>query len=145
MSASDKEISEFLCKTLEQLHGALTRFALQNAAFLVIIGGWVISSDSARDFFSSWWAVKAISVAGIVAYSGSHAFVVYGYYRRSQLAFKHLTKLNYMPAKYLELQRISRIMWMTSALAHSIISFVICLLIVLSDPLSRDYPALPPW
>lgn len=125
--ATQKEQHDLLIGLLKDHYTGLVSFEFSQAMILIVVIGWLITSESARSYIQNQ-PVIAYGMCAIGLMSTCfHAMWVYNFYRRSQAVFSHLAEMNYMPSEYFESRRIPRLTLIGMLSLHSFVTVILCI------------------
>ncbi|MGR9108680.1 MAG: hypothetical protein ACU843_17315 [Gammaproteobacteria bacterium] len=130
IQATPKERCELLLSLLKDHYNGLVAFAFKHASLLSAAGGWLISSDSARTFLCAEPVVRYSLCGFLLLITLLHAMGVLRFRVRSEVAFKQLVEVNYMPKEYVEFRKISSSTATSTIATHILISIMILLLLL---------------
>lgn len=129
-TAGAKEQFELLFSKLKHLNDSALDSAFKVTGFLILVTGWVVTSDNARAFLQDdpvvrWAAVLVVGMAAV-----AFAVVARGMTRQSQQTLQALEALAYMPAdrfRDLAIQRTSARLFIALDL---VLSLALCVFIL---------------
>lgn len=104
--ASAKERNDFLIDLLRETRAALIDFMFKQSAVLILVIGWIVSSENARKFVAAA-EVRRLGTAGVCIYALLFLYWMRTYSRRSASTQEHLLELQFLPRSYFEPLTIS--------------------------------------
>ena len=128
--APERERHEYLSRMLKDYHDGLIDFAFKHGVLLTAILGWVVSSQTAQDFFRSAQEIRYVSIGTMLLYAAAHVLWVRRWYLKSNRVFSELAKLNYMPVAYYETQRVTIFMASMFVVVHVLVSCAVVLFLL---------------
>jgi len=128
--ASVKEKFDLLFVLLKDYFNQIVDNSFRHATVEVVVLGWLISSESARNFFQSNRVVSWYACSVTLLYAIFHSIWIWKNYLRSRTAYVQLCKLGYMPSEFFDSPRISLFMPVSFIVAHSGVALLICSIIV---------------
>ena len=105
--ASSKEQFELLHGVLIKYYDGLFDGFMKAAGVLIIVAGWVATSDSLSSLLNRSVWLRYFGVAIVTSAYALYMRVSYSAYKISGEAFRLLEELNYMDSRYYAHQRIS--------------------------------------
>ena len=103
-----KQEFDVLYATLREIQTSLLDSTAKVAGFLLLVTGWLVTSEGARKFLQS---DKASKYLALISLAGAFAFYVCASgkaFQISQRTFVLLNQLQFMPPEYYELRRVDR-------------------------------------
>jgi hypothetical protein len=128
--ASDKDKFDILHKSLMQYYVGIIDFEFKHATFLVLGLGWLITSESAREFIKGHFLVRTFSLLTILTLTVLHGLWISKYYGKSRNTFRLMTELSFVPKSYYDGIRIPQYMKLSFIAIHLIVSLMICIIIL---------------
>ena len=115
---------------LKDYYNLMVDNSLRHAAVEVLILGWMITSESARNFWQSHRAVSWFACTVTLLYATFQSAWMWKNYVRSRIAYMQLCKLGYMPSEYFGPRRIPLFMLISFIAAHWGVAILISSIIV---------------
>jgi len=106
LEASPKEKFDTLFGLLKDNYAGLFDFEFKNVTVLTLLLGWSLASNDARSFLHTHRGIACSACAAVLLYATLLLISVWKFYRRSLLAYTHLSELGYMPTEYFRMRRI---------------------------------------
>ena len=100
--ASRREQYELLLDVLKDTRSGLVDYSFKNGAILTLFLGWIVSSQETQRFFDASVGRKTAGSALILTYGAMYVVWTATWRHRSEVAYKQLIKLDYMPRDYYE-------------------------------------------
>jgi len=126
-SATPKEQFDLLYANLKYYRDSSIDSVFKVAGFLIVVGGWLVTSTDARVFLASNILFRLTAVVVIVVIAAVYTLIAIRVMRHSQLTFDRLTELAYMPTEHLQEVLIRPSSVLPFVLANAVISMAICL------------------
>jgi hypothetical protein len=104
--ATLKEEYELLYGLMKDSYSGLIDFEFKHGTILLVMAGWFITSDKAREFLSISILSVLLVLVILIALTTFHARWVHVYKARSDHAFERLQTLAFMPETFLKLNAI---------------------------------------
>jgi hypothetical protein len=104
--ANRREQYELLLDVLKDTRAGVVDYSFKHGAILTLFLGWIVSSQETQRFLDASVGRKTASSALILAYGAMYAVWTATWRHRSEVAYKHLVKLDYMPRDYYEDLRV---------------------------------------
>ena len=123
-----KDKHEYLVAVLKDTYSGLIDFAFKHGALLAIAMGWLVTSESAREFLEQSPVSRFSLCAAVLLLTYFHYRWVGVFYRRSVNAHAKLVALEYMPSCFLDLRLIRKPTYVTFVAVHTAMSLLICIL-----------------
>lgn len=127
--SSPKEEYALLYSILEQTYKGFIDFEFRHGGFLALIIGWLATSERAQLTIANAWCVRFGFTVSIGILTVLHAIWSSRWYRRSNLSYSKLTRLNYVPLGHFESLKIDRFLPTSFAILHTALSVFICVFI----------------
>jgi hypothetical protein len=128
--ATSKEQFDLLYANLKYYRESSIDGVFKVAGFLIVVGGWLVTSKDARAFLASNFPVRLTAVVVIVVIAAVYTLIAIRVMRHSQLTFDRLKELAYMPTEHFQEVLIRPSTMIPFVLANAIISIAICLFIL---------------
>lgn len=133
MTGKDKELDEeafkLVLEVFRDYYKGLIDFSFKNSVILIAILGWIISSDKAWIFFGRSESIRHLASAVAVTYTIIHAYWVWKWYVKSNLAYAHLEEIRYINPKYFDSQRVHPYMAVLFAAMHALVILLIVMFV----------------
>lgn len=126
--ASDKEKFELLHGMLIKYYDGLFDGTMKAAGVLVIVAGWIATSDSLSNLLNRSIWLRYFGVAAVVFAYALFLRVAYLAYKISNDTFRHLEELDYMDSRYYAYQRISLSKYVLYGVANLLLTIGIVVL-----------------
>ena len=126
-TATPKEQFDLLYANLKYYRDSSIDSVFKVAGFLIVVGGWLVTSTDARVFLASNILFRLTAVVVIVVIAAVYTLIAIRVMRHSQLTFDRLTELAYMPTEHLQEVLIRPSSVLPFVLANAVISMAICL------------------
>ena len=105
--ASRKDKHKQLFEALKQNFQGLIDYEFRHGTLLIIILGWVLTTQRAQEIFAVSHTIKMMFTFAIVLLTSFHAMWVFRqYFRSAELYLLLTTKVKYMEPEYFDSQRI---------------------------------------
>src|SRR5262249_12766034 len=108
----------------------LIDFELKQGALLALALGWFITSRDAREFLAAHSVARYSLCCMLLLLTSFHSRWVYAFWRRSDVAFRQLESLQYLPSDYVEFQKIPLFTLVSFITIHAVGTLVICVLVL---------------
>jgi hypothetical protein len=128
--ATSKEQFDLLYANLKYYRDSAIDSVFKVAGFLIVVGGWLVTSKDARAFLASNFTVRLTAVVVIVVIAAVYTLITIRVMRHSQLTFDRLKELAYMPTEHFQEVLIRPSIMIPFVLANAIISIAFCLFIL---------------
>jgi hypothetical protein len=128
--ASLKEQFDLLYANLKYYHDSSIDSAFKVAGFLIIVGGWLITSKDARAFLASSNLFRLTAVTVILVIAAFYTLIAMRVMWHSRLTFNRLKELEYIPTAQFQEMLIRPSVIIPFILVNSVISVAICLCIL---------------
>jgi hypothetical protein len=130
VEATPKERNELLVGLLKDHYAGLLDFEFKHGAFLTLILGWILSSETARKTFAADGIAVGVACGAMLILTVLHAVWVRTFFTRSRDVYERIVELNYIPTRDVESRRITRLTRWSFTLFHLVVSVTACVLIV---------------
>src|SRR5947207_1770276 len=97
--ATSKEQFDLLYANLKYYHDSSIDSVFKVAGFLIIVGGWLVTSKDARAFLASSILIRLTAVTVVLIIGAVYTQIAIRVMRNSQLTFNRLKKLAYIPTE----------------------------------------------
>jgi hypothetical protein len=128
--ASLKEQFDLLYANLKYYHDSSIDSVFKVGGFLIIVGGWLITSKDARAFLASSNLLRLTGITVILVIAAVYTLIAIRLMRRSRRTFNRLKELGYIPTEHFQEILIKPSIVIPFLLANAVISFSICLFIL---------------
>ena len=128
--ASAKEKFDMLFGLLKDYFNQMVDNSFRHATVEALILGWLITSESARNFLHNNPVVSWFACGWILLYAAFHSTWIWKNYLRSRIAYMQLRKLGYMPSEYFGPRRIPLLMPISFVVLHWGVAILISSIIV---------------
>lgn len=128
--ASVKEQFELLYSKLKYFNDSSLDSAFKVTGFLILVTGWVVTSDNARAFLQSDPVVRWAAVLVVLMAAVAFAVVARGMMRQSQQTFRALQALSYMPAEHFRDLAISPYSVRLFVVIDLVLSLALCVFVL---------------
>lgn len=132
LEASAKEKFDMLFGLLKEYFNQMVDNSFRHATVEVLILGWLITSESARNFFQNNHMVSWFACSVTLLYATFHSTWIWKNYLRSRIAYMQLRELGYMPSEYFGPRRIPLLMPISFIVVHLGVAILISSIIVSS-------------
>src|SRR6266478_6264883 len=95
LEASPKEKFDTLFGLLKDNYAGLFDFEFKNVTVLTLLLGWTLASNDARSFLHDHRGIACCACVAVLLYAALLLISVWKFYRRSLLAYTHLSELGY--------------------------------------------------
>jgi hypothetical protein len=130
LEASTKEKFDMLFGLLKGYFNQLVDNSFRHATVEALILGWLITSESARNFLQNNRVVSWFACGVVLLYATFHSTWIWKNYLRSCIAYTQLCKLGYMPSEYFGPRRIPLFMPISFMVVHWCVALLISSIIV---------------
>lgn len=127
---SVKEQFELLYSKLKFVNESALDSAFKVTGFLILVTGWVVTSDNARAFLIGDPVVRWASVFVVLVGAAAFAIVAGGMTRQSQQTFRALQALGFMPVEYFRDMAISPYSLRVFVIIDLVLSLALCTFIL---------------
>jgi hypothetical protein len=124
--ATPKERNDLLVDQLKEYYSGVIDFEFKHTTVLALIGGWLLSSETARKTLAADRVATAGICVMVLMLTVLHAAWVRRYYVRSASAYARIAELKYIDTRDVESRRIPSFTRWSFTLIHFVISVVIC-------------------
>jgi hypothetical protein len=100
------------------------------AGFLIVVGGWLVTSRDARAFLASNFLIRLTAVAVILVIAGVYMLIAIRVLRDSRRTFDRLEQLSYMPTENFQEVLIRPSTILPFVFANTMISLALCVFIL---------------
>jgi hypothetical protein len=128
--ATVKEQFDLLYANLKHYHDSSIDSVFKVAGFLIIVGGWLVTSQDARAFLASSLLIRLTAVAVISVVGVVYVQLAVRVLRESQRTFEMLKRLSYMPTENFQQVVIRPSTILPFVLASTVISLALCIFIL---------------
>jgi hypothetical protein len=128
--ATSKEQFDLLYANLKYYHDSSIDSVFKVAGFLIIVGGWLVTSKDARAFLASSILIRLTAVTVVLIIAAVYTLIAIRVMRNSQLTFNRLKKLAYIPAEHFQEVLIKPSIIIPFVSANAVISIAISLFIL---------------
>jgi TRAP-type C4-dicarboxylate transport system permease small subunit len=125
-----KEQFDLLYANLKYYRDSSIDSVFKVAGFLIIVGGWLLTSRDARAFLASNSLIRFTAVAVILVIAVVYTLIAVRILRDSQRAFDRLRQLSYMPTELFQELLIRPTTILPFVLANIMISLALCVFIL---------------
>ena len=130
--ATRKEQYDLLIGLLNNHYTGLISSEFKHAALVALVAGWLGTAESPQNFLvQSDLGTRALVCLPLLVLTVFHAKWLNTLYQKSEDVFRHLVKLDYMPAEYFVGRRFPRFSIISFGIIHFIVVVVICVVILL--------------
>ena len=126
--ATPKERNDILVDQLKEYYAGIIDFEFKQGAVLLLILGWLLSTEAARKVMAADWAARAGVCSAALLLTAFHAVWVWRYYARSARVYARIAELKYIDTQDIESRRIPAFTRWSYTLIHGIGSALICVL-----------------
>lgn len=127
---SVKEQFDLLYSKLKFLNESALDSAFKVTGFLILVTGWVVTSDNARVFLAGDPVVRWASVVVVLVGAVAFAVVAQGMMRQSQQTSRALQALAFMPVDYFRDMTISPYSLQLFVIIDLVLSLALCTFIL---------------
>lgn len=134
MTESEKptaqERFELLHARLEHYHSSGIDSVFKMAGFLLVVSGWVLTSDNAQALLARDPFIRGAAVATVLFTAATMVVIAVRLMRESQRTFRQLQALAYMPAEYYQDIAVKPSTIAPFVIADAVLSAVLCTFIL---------------
>jgi hypothetical protein len=116
--ATSKDKHDFLVSLLKETRYGMVDFGFKSSTVLTLFIGWIVSSDTAREFVITTPGLRPILVGTIAAYWVLFLYWTWSYRKRSCSAYSHLETLGFLPKEYYSTLVVTKLLVATFAVTH---------------------------
>ena len=109
-TANSRYKFDMLHTFLSESQRGLVENTARVAGFLLIVAGWIATSDSAQKYFSAHHPSIYVTAAALGASFLLYVIASLTIYRYSSHVFSLMKQLNFLPPEYYEVRRVTRLL-----------------------------------
>ena len=138
--ATSEEIFQVLYNSLLKFHTGFVASAFQVTGFLLLIMGWILTSDTAQNTLENSVYLRSLAVTGLAMASVLYGVISFRVRWLSDQVYGELEQLAYMPSKCYSDRKIMPVTLFLFVSSNVLLTIVACLLIwLLPETLAQQH------